>query len=281
MKSLVGATVRFGLITIPVGIGSTVAKSNEPGFVKLHTCKTPVEVKKPAAKSSKPTGAGPGGTVVKIQQKDYCPACGVEADEVVRGYEYAKGQYAVFTDDELEAIKPPDTKEIVISKFVPRNQLLAPMASEHYFLIPGDVGKHAYSILYRAMSRSKLVALGSEWLFQRKEHPCAVVAINGLLMLQVLHVADDLVEPDFAAEVLGSDKHTREEIEFAEALIGTMTGELNLDDLVSGQRKRKEALIAARIEEVALPVFTNEELPVPDDLMEALRASIAQQQAAK
>jgi len=287
MKSLVGATLGFGAVSFRVGVGSTIAKSNEPGFTTLHTCETPVEIKKPDSKSGKPTAAKTEGTVVPIKQQNFCPACNVEATETVRGYEYTKGQFAVFTDEELDAIKPPDTKEIIVSKFVASNSVTGQMVADQYYLIPDTSsahGAHTYSILYRVLTRAKLAAIGSEWLFQRKEHPCAVVADHShkghpVLMLQVLHVADDLITPDFGADVLGTDKTTKDEIIMAETLVGMMMGDLMPEDLVSGQRKRKEALIAARIEESALPVFAHAKPGEPADLMAALRESIEMQKA--
>lgn len=276
MRNLVGATVRFGRVTIPVGVGGAVTKTNEPGFTKLHACGTPVEVKKPTAKSSKPTDGKTGGTVVKIQQKDFCPSCNVEVTETVRGYEVTKGQFVVFTEEELKAIDPPNTKEITISKFVPGNQVTGVMVAENYHLIPSGSGK-SYSILYRLLSRAKLKAIGSEWLFQSKEHPCAIVAENGALMLQVLRVGEDIVERDFDVPILGTDKATKTEIEAAEMLCGMMMDDLKPEDLVSGQRKRREALIEARIAEGVLPEFVYAESSGEGDLMEALQASIAEQ----
>jgi DNA end-binding protein Ku len=274
------------MVTFRVGVGSTIAKSNEISFRTLHKeCEHDIEIKAPVVKNGKTTAAPTGAKVVALQKPSFCPACDrpVDPSEIVRGYDLGGGRFVTFTDEEIESTKPPgDTKEILINKFVPRNSVTSAMVNEHYFLIPDEHAHRAYALTYQILAKRKLAAVGTEWLFQRKEHPCAIYADQshsggGVLMMQVLRLSEDLVPPDFAAPILGKDARSKTELEFAGQVVELMTDDLDPEtDLVSKQRDRMNALIETKVAGGVAPVFVRE--PAEEiDLMEALKRTIEQQ----
>lgn len=269
MDSIVNAMLNLGWGTVPVGVASATTEKHQIGFTTLHECGNEVEIKKGSGKNGKPTPAKNGSVVASVKQVKFCPACNIEVDTTVKGYEISPGKYVVVTEEELNAIKPPDTKEIVVSKFVPRNNVTSVMEEKHYFLLPNKNALNSYGVLYQALAETKTAAIGTEWLWQRKEHPCAVYAdqIWGVLMMVVLREAEDLVEADFSSPIpVAADKRLLKE------MIKANIEGLELSDLVSAQRTKLDALLTAKIQGVEVPVI---ETPaaVPD-LMESLRQSI-------
>lgn len=256
MRTIVNGVVSFGMVAIPVSIAGVKTSKNEPNFRTLHEkCKTPInEVKR-------------------------CLECDVDADEVVKGFEITKGEYAVFTAEELASITSDRDKTINLTKFIRASDIKPFMVDSTYWLVPPDNAKLAekYGLLYQSLAEMKKVGLGTESLWG-KEKPCVVVPnqdfpTGGVLQLWTLHLYEDLVEPDFAAPIPG-----REEKKLAKTLIEAQSADFDPTvDLATETRTRMNELIAARIDEKPLPEFGKPQEKEQDtNLMEALRASVAE-----
>lgn len=274
MDSIVNAMLNLGWGTIPVGVASAVTEKNQIGFTTLHNCGTAVEIKKGSGKNASPPPPKTASVVSAIKKTSFCPACEVEVEDTVKGYEVSPGKFAIVTEEELDAIKPPDTKEIVVSKFVPSNAVTAVMAEKHYFLLPNPHAQSAYGLLYQALAETKTAAVGSMWLWQRKEHPCAIVADQshegGVLVMQILRETEDMVVPDFAAPI---PDVTKAEKKLLKDLITAQKTDLEPSDLVSAQRTRLSALVEAKLAGTDVPTISTP-AAVPD-LMDSLRAAVA------
>lgn len=271
MKSTVNAMVSFGLVNVPVGIAPAVTGTNEITFRRMHNCGHPVVNKDSGKVKTKIKTT----TVSTIKQHLFCEACGVEVDETVKGYEYATGHFVTISEDELEAIAPSPEKVITLNKFVPRNNVTGLMVEKDYFLIPNPKVNAGYGVLYQALAETKTIGFGTQALWG-KEHPCAVVANQdfegGVLMMQVLRQFEDMVMPDFKAPIPNAAAR-----KLAKELVLSHTGTLVADeDLVSQQRVRLNALVAAKMAGVDLPAAAQIEEAVPStDLMDALKQSVA------
>lgn len=249
MKSFRNAVINFGMVTIPVGLGSVTKP--EQGFRTLHNCGTPVKEQK------------------------WCPNEEklVEPEELVKGFEYAKGQFVTFTEDELAELMPPRDPTVKIKKFVRITDIKPTMIADKYWLIPNDLPRlaEAYGTLYQALAETKRAGLGSHSLWG-KEHPCAIVPIQdyisgGVLQMQVFHVFEDVIVPDFSAPIPG-----REEKKMAKQIIEMGSGDLDEpNDLVSESRTRLQQMISARLEGKEIPAAPAP-APAPEvDLMDALK----------
>lgn len=275
MDSVVNAMLNLGWGSVPVGVASATSEKNQISFTTLHECGTAVEpapIKKGSAKNTSQPPPENGVKVAAIQKTTFCPSCGEVVEDTVKGYATSPGKFVIVTDEELDAIKPPDTKEIAIAKFVPRNEVTSIMVEKNYFLLPNPHAASAYGVLYQALAEAKVAAIGSQWLWQRKQHPCAVYAdqsySGGVLMMQVLREANTFVTPDFEAPIPPkADKKLLKDM-----ILGQVSS-LAEEDLVSPQQTRLSALVEAKLTGKDVPVITTPKA-VPD-LMESLRASIA------
>jgi DNA end-binding protein Ku len=158
------ATLSFGLVSVPVKMFSTGESSAAIAFNWLH----------------KKDGA-------RLKQQYVCSKDGekVEKDEMVKGYEFTKGQYVIFSPEELKALEEKSTNAIEITEFVPDEQVDRTFLEKSYFLGPDKGGERAYSLLAQALKQTKRVAVG-QYAARGKQYLVAVrPEANGLLMEQL------------------------------------------------------------------------------------------------
>src|SRR5712691_8860381 len=136
----------FGLISIPIDLFSA-ARSERISFNQLHKeCHT------------------------RLRQPLFCPNCNrmVERSEVMKGYEYEKDQYVLFTDEELEKIEPPSARTMEILEFVKLAEVDPLHYDASYYATPEDAGRKAYSLLMKAMEDSGYAAIARLFMHQRE-----------------------------------------------------------------------------------------------------------------
>jgi DNA end-binding protein Ku len=264
MKTIVNATIQFGMASIPVGVCSGLISTNDPSFKTLHA-----DCHKPVSKTSSNGGAS---------SSLWCDTCEKAAEETVYGYEYAKGEFVWFTAEEMAQVKPERVPVIELNKFVKAASIKPTMIEKHYFLQPSDMAPLAdpYGQLYSALTKLKVAGVGTQTLWG-KEHPCAVVSSQdypqgGVLMMLTLALAEDLAVPDFSAPI-----PSKERIASAQAAVAALTDEFRPEeDLVSKSRELMEDAITAKIEgrEIA-PVAPQKPVEPVMDIGEALKAEIA------
>src|SRR5436190_23727 len=133
------ATLSFGLVSVPIKMFSTGESSAAISFNWLH----------------KKDGA-------RLKQQYVCSKDGdkVEKDEMVKGYEFTKGQYVIFKPEELKALEEKSTNTIEITEFVPEEQVDRKVVEKSYFLGPDKGGDRAYRLLAEALKQTKRVAVG-------------------------------------------------------------------------------------------------------------------------
>ena len=138
MRALASATVSFGLVSIPVKLYSSAESSSTIRFNQIH----------------KKDGS-------RLKQQLVCAKDGepVPKDEIVKGYEFAKGQYVLFTPEELKAIEEKATQTIDIAEFVPADQVERIYLDKVYYLGPDKGGARAYQLLARARRETGRAAL--------------------------------------------------------------------------------------------------------------------------
>src|SRR5438093_5628316 len=133
------ATLSFGLVSVPIKMFSTGESSAAISFNWLH----------------KKDGA-------RLKQQYVCSKDGdkVEKDEMVKGYEFTKGQYVIFKPEELKALEEKSTNTVEITEFVPADQVDRKYVEKSYFLGPDKGGDRAYRLLTEALKQTKRVAVG-------------------------------------------------------------------------------------------------------------------------
>ena len=134
-----------------------------------------------------------------IKQKRYCPVHerDVESDELVKGWEVAKGQFVMVEEADLEAIEQHDTsRSIEISRFVRIEEVDPVFFDRTYFLVPAvaEAARRPYVLLLEAMKEGEVAALG-RFVLAGKEKLCLIRAMGDALALETLFVEEDVEEP--------------------------------------------------------------------------------------
>jgi len=260
MRTTWNGSLSFGLVNIPVGLAPATkpsARQSDVSFRLLHReCGTP------------------------IRQQRYCPVHErvVEGDELVRGWEVAKGQFVVVEDADLEAIEQHDTsRSIAIDRFVQADEVDPIYYDRTYYLVPAgaEAARRPYVLLLEAMRESGVSALG-RFVLAGKEKLCLIRPLGDALALETLFVNDDVKAGDEIAEAVGSAEVHGPELELAKQIIASLEAPFDPAELRSTYRESLRELLEAKLagQELAAPEPEAEPTPVVD-LMEALRASVA------
>ena len=260
MRTTWNGSLSFGLVTIPVGLApatKSAARQSDVSFRLLHReCLTP------------------------IKQKRWCPKHDREVtqDELVRGWEVAKGQFVVVEDEELEAIeRSDDSRAIEIASFVALGEVDPVWFDRTYFLVPASAPaqRRPYRLLLEAMREAGVGAIG-RFVRAGRESLCLVRAKGDALVLETLFLAEDVHSQAEIDEAVAGTELKKAELALAQQLIDGLRGSFDLSGLQSDYRRDLRALLEAKLrgEEITVPEPEAELVPVVD-LLEALKASVA------
>jgi DNA end-binding protein Ku len=246
------ATLSFGLVSVPVKMFSTGESTASVSFNWLH----------------KKDGA-------RLKQQYVCSKDGekVEKDEMVKGYEVSKGQYVIFTSEELKALEEKGTGAIEVAEFVPAEQVDRVYVEKSYFLGPDKGGERAYRLFSEALKQTSRVAVG-QYAARGKQYLVSIrPEANGLVMEQ-LHYANEVrTIADVPIPKLDVKKP---ELQLAVQLLEqTSSDSFQPEKYEDNARKRILEQIQRKVEGQEI---TEEPTEAPKtqiiDLMEALKASL-------
>lgn len=244
--------IAFGLVSLPVKIYSTGESSRKVSFNMIW----------------KERG-------VRVRQQYIDPADGtvVPKDEIVKGYEFAKGQYVLFTKEELEVVEAPKSDEIEIVSFVPQDTVDRLFFNKAYYLGPDKGGARAYRLLSAALRKTERVAIakhatrGKQYLVMIRPHE------EGLLMEQ-LYYADEI--RSFEEVSLEDGEVSDAELALAIQLIDHAASEsFDSTQFKDEVREKTLELIQQKVDGQEITAAPAEESKTKIiDLMAALKASI-------
>ena len=266
MRTIWNGSISFGLVNIPVGMAlatKPAARQSDVSFRMLHReCGTP------------------------IKNKRWCPQHDREVsnDEIVKGWEVAKGQFVFVEDSDLEALETADdSRTIAITRFVELEQVDPIYFDRTYFLAPADAvaQRRPYVLLLDAMKETNTAAVG-KFVRQGAEHFCLIRPKGNALALETLFLAEDVRSQAEIEEAVEEIDVKDAELELARQVIGSLAADFDPQELVSDYRRDLKALLEAKLagEEIKAPEPVEEKAPVID-LMEALKASVAEAQSKK
>jgi DNA end-binding protein Ku len=255
MRTIWNGSLSFGLVTIPVGL-AVAQQRQDVSFRTLHReCGTP------------------------IKQKRYCPLHerDVDADELVKGWEFAKGQFVVVEDSDLEAVELKRSRQIDLLRFVPLQQVDPLYFDRAYYLAPSadEIGRRPYALLLEALRGGGMAAVG-KFVLWGKENLCLVRPLESTLVLEMLYYAEDIRSSEEIAEAVGATEVKKPELEMARQLIESLAGDFDPADYANEYRGELKAMLDAKLagQEIVQPEPAPEVAPVID-LVEALKQSIA------
>jgi DNA end-binding protein Ku len=245
--------ISFGLVTIPVKLYSTGESAAGIQFNMLHKkCRS------------------------RLKQQYVCPIDNevVGRDEMVKGYEYSKGQYVLFTEDELKALSPEPTNAVEITEFVPLEQVDPIYYEKSYYVGPDKGGDRPYRLLAEAMKQTSRAAL-ARYVARGKDQFVLLRPFDGGLIMQQLRYSDEL--RPFSEVPVGAADLKEPELKLAVQLIEQIaTDEFRPETYEDTQRQQVRSLIERKVqgEEIsAAPVAAPKAQVI--DLMAALKASLA------
>jgi DNA end-binding protein Ku len=260
MRVTWNGSLSFGLVSIPVGLAPATkpaARQSDVSFRLLHReCLTP------------------------IKQKRWCPKHDREAtnDELVKGWEIAKGQFVVVEEAELEALeRHDDSRTIDIERFVALADVDPVWMDRTYFLVPGaaPAQRRPYKLLLEAMEEAGVGAVG-RFVRSGRESLCLVRARGSGLVLETLYLVEDVYSQAEIDEAMEETEVKEAELDLARQIVEGLSAEFEPAELTSEYRRDLRALLEAKMrgEEITVPEPTEEPTPAVD-LIEALKASVA------
>ena len=255
MRTIWNGSISFGLVSIPIGL-ALATQRNDVSFRTLHReCGTP------------------------IKQKRWCPfhERDVEADELVKGWEFSKGQFVIVEESDLEAVALQRSQSIDIVRFVELAEVDPVFFDRTYYLAPAssEAQRRPYVLLLEAMKQTGMAAIG-KFVLWGKENLCLIRPLGDTLAMETLFYAEDVRSAAEIEDAVRDTKVQKAELGLAEQLINGLVGEWVPDDFENEYRGELRAMLEAKLagQEITAPE------PAPEapvvDLLEALRRSVAE-----
>jgi DNA end-binding protein Ku len=199
MRAIWKGSITFGLVNIPVGV-YTATREEKISFKQLRAKDlSPIRYKK----------------VAETDQKE------VKSDEIVKGFEYEKGKWVVLKDEDFEKVRIESTHSVEITDFVEQAQINPKFFYKPYFLEPQKGGEKAYALLHRALTETGKIGIAKVAISSR-EHLAAVKPDGLFLILELMHFAHEVLEPDELKTVTDKEVSPKE-LEMAKSLVAAMT----------------------------------------------------------
>lgn len=255
MQAIWRGAISFGLISIPIRLyGATEEKSLR--FNLLHK--------------------DDSGRVKNNRTCSECGKDGLYKEDLVKAFEYEKGAYVTFTDEELDSVSVPTSHAIDVVSFVESHEIDPIFYNRSYYLAPDELGTKAYALLVKALTESDRVAVAK--IAIRDKERLATLRIRGnVIVLETMYWPDEIRELELSGEVTEVRDN---ELKMASSLIDSMTEPFDPSQFTDTYRaallESVESKIAGR--EIVRPAQPSEPAEVID-LMDALKKSIEEAKA--
>lgn len=254
MRPIASASISFGMVSIPVKLYSSADSSSSVTFNRIH----------------KDCGS-------RLKQQYICARDGdiVPREDMVKGHEFSRDQYVLFTTEEIKALEAVKSETIDIVEFVPLQSVDRINLEKVYFLSPGKGGDRPYKLLSMALQKTGKAGI-ARYAARGKGYLVMIRPMGEGLAMEQLHYADDLRSFDDVS--LPTDVEVKDaEVELAIQIIDQVSVDQYVPSKYSDEVKAKVLqLIQSKIEGndiTEAPVIESDEKIV--DLMQALKASLA------
>lgn len=252
-RTLWKGSLSFGLVTVPVRLYSAT-EDKSPSFNQLR-----------ASDHSR----------VGYQRVAKADGQEVDYDDIVKGYEYERDRYVVFSKEELDALKPASSRTVEIMQFVPREQIDPLYFQRSYYLAPDPSGAKAYGLLSKAMTDQDTVAICKITL-RDKEHLATLRLRGEVFVLETMYWPDEIRELSLSDVDIDEIPEPRpQEVKMAESLIENLTEDFDPSAYRDDYRAKVEEAVKAKVEGEEVTVAEEEAEPAAVvDLMDALKQSV-------
>jgi DNA end-binding protein Ku len=248
-RSIWNGVISFGMVSIPVKL-YTATETKDVSFHLLHKeCGT------------------------RLKQLRWCPyhERAVEWAEIARGYEYARDEHVVMTDEDFEKLPLPSKHTVELSAFVNAQQIDPIYYERTYYLEPDEKGMKPFALLMRALTEKGLTGI-AKIAIRNKEQLCALRPMDGTLVLETLYYPDEIREQP--AEI-PETKVSEKELDMAFTLIELLEEDFDPQKYTDEYREALLKVIEAKLEGQEVAEVAGPRLAKVTDLMSALKASVA------
>ena len=247
----------FGLISMPVRLFSG-ARSEHVSFHMLHRDDN-----------------------VRVKQQLICPEENkvVERDEIVKGYEFRKGEYVIIEPEELKKIEPKTAKTMEILEFIKADEIDPIYFESSYYMTPEEAGRRPYALLQKALEESKHVAV-AKLAMHNREYTVFLRPYTGGLMLHTMYYEDEIRQVDGFGKIDVEIKES--ELKVAHQLVDALAADWEPKKYYDTFQTNVKELIKARLEGKHVEGVEKPKKAAPVvDLMDALKQSLAQMEGKK
>jgi DNA end-binding protein Ku len=200
MRAIWKGSISFGLVNIPIGL-YPATRRDEVSFRQLRKSDlSPINYKR----------------VAEVDQKE------VPWEEIVKGYEYEKGNFVVVTEEDFKRANIEATQTVEITDFVKLDDIDPMFFDKPYYLEPQKGGKKAYALLRDVLKETGKVGI-AKVVIKTKQHLAAVKPKDEALVLELMHFSEELMEPKDLDLPKEHEAVGRKELDMAKALVETMT----------------------------------------------------------
>jgi DNA end-binding protein Ku len=259
MRPIWKGSISFGLVYIPISV-YPATREEKLSFRQLRASDlSPIRYKK----------------VADADMKE------VSADQIVKGFEYERGQYVVLKDEDFQKVRIESTHSIDITDFVDLEQVDPKFFYKPYFLEPQKGGEKAYALLHKALSGTGKIGI-AKVVISNREYLASVKPDGLFLILDLMHFASEILTPE---ELKNAPLNavTDKELKMAQTLIDSMTAKWEPEKYRDEYRNAVMEMIEQKAKK---KVVVEKPLPAPRatnvvDLVKVLQESLNRNQALK
>jgi DNA end-binding protein Ku len=225
MRPIWKGAISFGLVTIPI----TLYPATRREELRFHFLRK--------------------GDLSPINNKRVAEADGKEVpwEQIVRGYQYEKGKFVIINDDDFSRVDVEATQTVDIKEFVEVGEINPMLFYKPYYMEPGKGGDKAYALLRDVLKGTNKVGI-AKVVIKTREHLAAVKTQGDVVMLEIMHFADEIIDPGELHLPGEVKKRAKKETDMARRLVESMTGKWKPESYKDDYR---EALMDVIEEKVA------------------------------
>jgi DNA end-binding protein Ku len=261
MRAIWKGSISFGLVNIPIGL-YPATRRDEVSFRQLRKSDlSPINYKR----------------VAEVDQKE------VPWDEIVKGYEYEKGQFVVITEEDFKRANVEATQTVEITDFVDLDEIDPMFFDKPYYLEPQKGGKKAYALLRDTLKETGKVGI-AKVVIKTKQHLAAVKPKGNALVLELMHFAHELLESNELDLPKEDEAVGKKELDMAKALVDSMTDKWQADKYQDEYTNQLLKVINEKVEaggELSAPKAKSKPATNVVDLVAILKKSIEENTGGK
>lgn len=197
----------------------------------------------------------------------------IDKSEIAKGYEVRKGEFILFDDEELEALRPESDRRIRLDKFVLFDSV-DPIYLDKSYIVAPDRNEQAYSLLLTILKKKGMAGVG-KYVLRTKENLILLHEYKDTLLLTTLHYGYEVVNPRKLEEVQDLKKPTEKELELAEKIIENLSGEFDITEYRDTFTDKVQELVEKKLQGETITVEAPKKEEIRD-LMAALQETLKQ-----